>query len=637
MPYPPAAPKAQTDSKMKKLSPIIVALLVSFACGSAPRESAPSASSGFTHGPTLGRLSADGVGVWARTNRPAKFQVRYGTTKDQLTSTSDAAETTVDHDNTAWVHLKGLASDTKYFYELVMADSGASGPGGSFHTLPAIGDWADAEHNPKGLFNFRFEFACGNNQRTGSGSNFGGALPTYTTMLRDLKRDEERSRIDFAILNGDWLYEEKRDYPPEEWLRQVGVQAGQKPRIVEIAPTIVGVWENYKHYFNEGPNLTKWHSSIPSFFTFDDHEIVNDVYGPAEVGRRNRRPVFRDIGVQAWYDYLGWSNPIPHEQGIQFGKAQFEAESDILTDTSADFTKLNLDEAATLHVHWGTPDAGMMQGPSDTEGGDPNSAVYEIVEVLDANRLRVRPAAVADGEASYSIGQMSHFKMSVSNTDLFFLDTRTFRDMHDVTKATEPGRSMLGERQKKWLKDEMAASEADFFFVVSSVNFTIPHVGGTGAPIPTENKDDAWTVFLAERQELIDFWDKLGKPVFVLTGDLHNSFAIKITDRVWEFASGPHNSANHPAGSEGNRPPTGVYDSRGLPAEIRWSTYMLNDTPQELRSKPIFCVVQVNAVFNNPKEEGKDRWVAFPNPQVVFQYHDGITGDLLYAESIVAR
>ena len=70
---------------------------------------------------------------------------------------------------------------------------------------------------------------------------------------------------------------------------------------------------------------------------------------------------------------------------------------------------------------------------------------------------------------------------------------------------------------------------------------------------------------------------------------------------------------------------------------IRWSTYMLNDTPQELRSKPIFCVVQVNAVFNNPKEEGKDRWVAFPNPQVVFQYHDGVTGDLLYAESIVAR
>ena len=456
-------------------------------------------------------------------------------------------------------------------------------------------------------------------------------------MLRDLQRDEEKSRIDFAILNGDWLYEEKRNYPPDGWMQQVGIPEDRKPRIVDIAPTIVGVWENYKHYFNEGPNLTEWHRNIPSFFTFDDHEIVNDVYGTAEVGRRNRRPVFRDIGVQAWYDYLGWSNPIPHKQKIVFGRAELEEGSDILTDTTANFSELNLEEAATLHVHWGTPDAGEMQGPSDEEGGDPNSAVYEIVEVIDSNRLKIRPAARADGEASYSIGQMSHFKISVSNADLYFLDTRTFRDMHDVTQASDPNRSMLGERQKKWLKDEMAASDADFFFVVSSVNFTIPHVGGTGAPIPTENKDDAWTVFLAERQELIEFWDKLGKPVFVLTGDLHNSFAIKITDHVWEFASGPHNSANHPAGSEGNRPPTGMYDSRGLPAEIRWSTYMLNDTPQELRSKPIFCVVQVNAVFNNPKEEGKDRWVAFPNPQVVFQYHDGLTGELLYAESVVAR
>ena len=71
------------------------------------------------------------------------------------------------------------------------------------------------------------------------------------------------------------------------------------------------------------------------------------------------------------------------------------------------------------------------------------------------------------------------------------------------------------------------------------------------------NKDEAWTVFVEDRERVIDFWDSLGKPVFVLTGDLHNSFAIKITDRVWEFASGPHNSRNHQARAEGGRPPNG--------------------------------------------------------------------------------
>ena len=49
-------------------------------------------------------------------------------------------------------------------------------------------------------------------------------------------------------------------------------------------------------------------------------------------------------------------------------------------------------------------------------------------------------------------------------------------------------------------------SKADFFFVVSSVNFMVPHVGsnavGKGM---VANKDDAWTVFLNEREQLIKF------------------------------------------------------------------------------------------------------------------------------------
>jgi hypothetical protein len=182
----------------------------------------------------------------------------------------------------------------------------------------------------------------------------------------------------------------------------------------------------------------------------------------------------------------------------------------------------------------------------------------------------------------------------------------------------------------------MQASDADFFFVVSSVNFSIPHVGGTGGvDIPVTNKDDAWTVFLEERGELIDFWDELGKPVFVLTGDLHNSFAIQVTDTVWEFASGPHNSSNHPASSEGDRPPNGPFDSFDREVQVRWSSYMMSDTPNELRNRPIYTVVQISNAF--PKEAGKPRWVAYPQPQATFQYYDGLTGDLLYAESILSK
>jgi hypothetical protein len=193
---------------------------------------------------------------------------------------------------------------------------------------------------------------------------------------------------------------------------------------------------------------------------------------------------------------------------------------------------------------------------------------------------------------------------------------------------------MLGKPQKEWLMEEMKKSDADFFFVVSSVNFMVPHVGG-GA-VRGQNKDDAWTVFLDEREQLIRFWDGLGRPVFVLTGDLHNSFAIKITDRVWEFASGPHNSQNHIARDEGGRPASGVFDSRGRKCDIRWSSYFLDDIPRDELRHPLYCVVQVNNVFNSPRKLGDKRWVAFPRPQVVFQFYDGRTGELRYAEAVTA-
>ena len=97
-------------------------------------------------------------------------------------------------------------------------------------------------------------------------------------------------------------------------------------------------------------------------------------------------------------------------------------------------------------------------------------------------------------------------------------------------------------------------------------------------------KDDAWTVFLKEREELIEFWDELDKAVFVLTGDLHNSFAIKITDNVYEFASGPHNSINHsPMKDEEERPSNGKFKYGPRSCDIRWSSYAMADIP---KSKP---------------------------------------------------
>ena len=121
-----------------------------------------------------------------------------------------------------------------------------------------------------------------------------------------------------------------------------------------------------------------------------------------------------------------------------------------------------------------------------------------------------------------------------------------------------------------------------------------------------------------------------------LTGDLHNSFAIKITDNVYEFASGPHNSINHaPMKDEGGRPANGRFKYGPRACDIRWSSYAMEDIPRANRTFPHYCVVQVNNVFNNPVERDGERWFAFPHPQVIFQFHDALTGELRYSETIV--
>jgi alkaline phosphatase D len=578
-----------------------------------------------SHGPMLGHITADSANIWVRTTRPGEFRVLYGTAPDKLNRSSPPVRTTADRDNTGWLKLTGLEPNTRYYYEPVTASD--VGYAGSFRTLPRAADYLNAVTNPRGLFNFRFQFGSCANQNMFNGN--GPTLPAYATMLRDWQ-----DKIHFSIMNGDWLYEIKRDFTVEEWREQNGVRTeAEMPQILKLAPSISGVWENYKYFLERGANLSLWHRNVPSYYTPDDHEILNDIYATGEVGHRDRRTVFRDIGMRAWFDYLTGSQPLANSQEAWFGRAQLQAGSDVLTDAGADFSKLDLKQVNNLHVHWGGQYAGVDTGKFANREGDPNAGVYEVVQVLDKNRVKIRPAARASLSSVYSVGRLSYGSFRVGNVEVFLLDTRSQRDLHDTDNPNKPGTSILGKSQKAWLKEKMRSSDADFFFLASSVNLTIPHFSSpAGGEI--KGKDDAWTAFVEEREEMIKFWDSLDKPVMVMTGDLHNSWAVKVTGKVWEFASGPLGSQNHPAKSEGGRPPNGMFDSRGRNVDIRWSTYVRDDLPLALRKMPYFAVAQVNNVFNNPAEAGKDRWVAYPRPHVVIHYYNGLTGELVYAESV---
>jgi alkaline phosphatase D len=580
----------------------------------------------LTHGPMLGQPTSNSMVVWGRTSDPGEFKVRYGKSADRLDQLSQSATTLIDHDNTGTVKLVDLQPDTRYHYQVTVKDRPHGLPG-SFRTLPSADISRNESHNPKGLFNFRFQIGSCANQNPLHGA--GHRATTYEHLNQDWA-----DKVHFHIMNGDWLYEELRAYPPEAWRLTQGLE--KYPQVVDVMPSIVGVWENYKLYLSRGVELSKWHRNVPSFFTFDDHELVNDIWGAGEAGKRHRRTVFRDIGTQAWFDYLGWANPMEHTQPVHFGKAAMKAGSNLLVDKNADFTKLPIGEMLNLHVHWGTLEAGVNEITYDDDKGNKNSYVYDIVEVVNRHTLKLHmPAKVDDPRLSYSIGRRSYGKFRVANCEFFLIDTRGDRDMHDVRQRDKPGVSMLGDAQREWLLKSMKDSDADFHFVISSVPFMIPHSGAGGFEFDEENKEEAWTGFIAERELLIEQWGKLGKKVFVMTGDLHNSFAIKVTDNVWEFCCGPHNSVNHvPKLDESDRPATGKFKFGPRQCDIRWSSYILPDVPRLERLYPYFCVVQVNNVFNMPQQLGEKRLVAYPHPQIVFQYYDGRAGELAYAEAV---
>ena len=580
----------------------------------------------ITHGPVLGHPGSRSMGIWALINIPGSFQVRYGRDPDKLESVSRSVVTTLDRDNTGWILIQGLNPGTPYFYRVsTIDDGGRDDLSGSFRTLPEASMFENSSVNNEGLFNFKFEFACGNMETPDK-------APVYRTMV-----DRIRDEVNFAILNGDWLYEMERGYPVGEWLKQVGQSPSEMPENVRDVPYIVGAWENYKTYYDFCGPLREWHRNVPSFFVFDDHEILDDSRGAGSIGNRTRIAVYRDIGVQAWYDYLGWSNPVGFEEGINFGVGSFTKGSDVLVDENIDFSQINLEQASNLHVHWGDDYAWRKQKRYDGLGGVPNAGVYEIKGILDSHRLRISPPVKETAQNAYSIGRLSYFNWRLANCEFFFLDTRSHRQMPVTAEPDKPGQSILGSQQKAWLKEKMESSEAEFLFVVSSVNLLIPHTVDAVYSGPDDwlgKQEDSWSGFPRERSEMITFWNSLGKPVLVLTGDLHNSFVCRSGENLWEFGAGPHSSSNASAMSEGDRPPNGPWEYRGEEFDIRWSTYEEHD---DSYNQKVYCVVQVNNVVANQEVDKEIRWIAYPRPSVTVQYYDGYTGRLLYAESVLAE
>ena len=125
--------------------------------------------------------------------------------------------------------------------------------------------------------------------------------------------------------------------------------------------------------------------------------------------------------------------------------------------------------------------------------------------------------------------------------DLFLLDTRLAGRDRPAAEGKRPvafvahgDRSLLGERQWRWLESGLATSEAAWKIVANQV--VMAPIAAVGLGPGFGRNPDQWDGYRAERQRLLGGAGQRGDQMVVLSGDLHSSWANELGAAV-EFVT----------------------------------------------------------------------------------------------------
>jgi alkaline phosphatase D len=572
----------------------------------------PMQSTPVTHGPVLGDVTSSSIRIWLRASKQIEFEVLVRPHQPPFDNArSVRAKTNSENDFTGFAQVDGLQPNTVYAYAIRIDDeildirNNIRDPWPAFRTLPDSTSYAH-KFNPDGRFNLSFSIGACQRQRS-PGTTYGiyPNPPAFDTIWQ-----KHRHRIAFHIVNGDYTYEETLD------------------------GTAAGIQNNYKLYLHRGRSLNRLLKHVPLFTMYNDHEVTDNIDGSGETGRGDGNYLVRDPALRIWQYYADWANGQRPQTGrVRFGKAHLVEGSNVLHDPNADYRKLNTDQISTLHIG---PFFKGGDKPKLAGRGGRNAGVYRVEKILDPSHLQITPTPTQTNTAPYSIGTHHYFDRMIGNCHFLFLDTRGERSKWlGVKKSHDPDRFVLGETQKAWFLDKVKNSTADFLFVISPDPWFIYHSAYHVRGESTESKGDGFCGYVHERNELTEVLDEIQKPVLLLTGDVHQPVAAQITDNVWEFLISPVNSANHPIGTAGLPPLGGWFDSEGRTIKIKWLGGYPDNVHYLRQRHTVYAVISVNNIVKAGRKAGPGyQFLAYDAPQVVVSFHDGYSGDLLYAEGI---
>ncbi len=227
---------------------------------SMPAISRASSRPVFTHGVQSGDVDTTSGMIWTRTDRPARVMMEVSTTE----SFADARKLTpmdaIPNSDLAVKRLvDGLPSDQDIFYRFVAAD---------LHDInavsePIVGQFRTA---PTSRRNIRFAWS-GDTAGQGWGIDDDG-MRTYATMAQH--------KPDFFIHSGDTIY---ADGPMQDevvkddqliWKNTTLID--EKRKVAETLDEFRGQWK----YNMMDEHVRAMNAVCPTFFQWDDHEVVNN-------------------------------------------------------------------------------------------------------------------------------------------------------------------------------------------------------------------------------------------------------------------------------------------------------------------------------------------------------------------------
>ncbi|WP_137157105.1 alkaline phosphatase [Rhizobium sp. FKL33] len=214
----------------------------------------------FTHGVQSGDVDVNSGMIWTRADRPSRIQMEVSTVESfkdaQRLAPLDVGP---ESDFTAKRLIESLPSDQDIFYRFVAADLQDI----NLTSEPLIGRFRTA---PTSRRNIRFAWS-GDTAGQGWGIDETGML-TYATMAKHTP--------DFFIHSGDTIYadgpmkDEVEVKGAPKWINKVLID--EKRKVAETLAEYRGQWK----YNLMDEHVRAMNAVCPTFFQWDDHEVVNN-------------------------------------------------------------------------------------------------------------------------------------------------------------------------------------------------------------------------------------------------------------------------------------------------------------------------------------------------------------------------